>query len=359
MKIGTYTQLRVICILSLAASFGLTGCKAGSWKMPKMSWNREPSATTLAGSETPKLPESPANKYTPSTIASVGAGTSPGSSSGNKAPTNGYAGQTSSTTPSATTGLAASANGYQTGPYTLGQRPGSTSTQPSSLGSPSNVASSPNPYGGSYAGMTSAKPADSTTGAGVKGALANYPAPNASTGYGSSSTTLNTQIPGAVGGSSMGATNQTLGNQAPGSAYAGSVPSMPQLPTSPNSFTAPTNYNAPSTGNTYPNLPPIPTIATGTTPSAAPQVSVPSYPGTTPTQPTAGQTSVGTYTAGNTSSASQPSNRYSGVYQPGTTSRPTTYNFGSVTPAQATTPSVSVPQLPPNTASNPSNELLR
>ncbi len=85
MKIGTYNQLRILCVLSLAATFGLTGCKGvGSWKMPKMSWNREPSATTLAGTETPKLPESPANKYSPSTIASVGAGTTPGSSSGNR-----------------------------------------------------------------------------------------------------------------------------------------------------------------------------------------------------------------------------------------------------------------------------------
>jgi hypothetical protein len=141
MKIGTYNQLRIVCILSLAASLGLTGCKAGGWKMPKMSWNREPSASTLAGSETPKLPESPANKYSPSTIASVGAGTSPGTSSGYKAPSNGYAGQASSTTTPVASGLAASANGYQTGPYTVGQRASTSNTQPNTaVGSASNVA---------------------------------------------------------------------------------------------------------------------------------------------------------------------------------------------------------------------------
>ena len=44
MKILAYKQLRFICVLGVAASFGLTGCKGvSSWKMPKMAWNREPS----------------------------------------------------------------------------------------------------------------------------------------------------------------------------------------------------------------------------------------------------------------------------------------------------------------------------
>ena len=353
MKIGTYNQLRIVCILGLAASFGLTGCKAGAWKMPKMSWNREPSATTLAGSETPKLPASPANKYTPSTIASVGAGTSLGTSSGNKAPSNGYAGQTSSTTTPVTTGLAASANGYQTGPYAVGQRQGAIGTQSNTAGSASNVAAGPNPYGGSYAGMTQAKPSDATMPNGVKGALANYPAPHAATGYGSS----------PQGSSPQGSSLQGSSLQGSSSAYTGGAVGLPQLPPSPalNSYglTAPNTYSAPAPSSPYPNLPPIPTaggFALGTTPAGqTPQATVPSYPGAVPTQPTAGQTSVGNYTAGNTS---QPSNRYSGVYQPGTTSRPTTYNFGSVAPAQATAPAVGT-VLPPNTASNRLPSVLR
>ena len=338
MKIGTYNQLRLVCILGLSASFGLTGCKVGSWKMPKMSWNREPSATTLAGSETPKLPESPANKYTPSTIASVGAGTSPGTTSGNKAPTYGYAGQTSSTTTPVATGLAASANGYQTGPYTVGQKPGS---QPNSGGAAGNVAAGPNPYGGSYAGITPAKPTDATLQNGVKGALANYPAPNASMGYGSAP-------------------------QASGSAYAVGAAALPQFPAPPaaNSYgmTTPNTYSSPVQNNPYPSLPAIPSsggLAAGNV-GQAQIANVPNYPAVpVPTQPTAGQTSVGNYTAGGYNTGSQPINRYSGVYQPGTTSRSTTYNFGSVAPATATAPSSTGPALPPNTASNPQPNVIR
>lgn len=370
MKIGTYNQLRIVCILGLAASFGLTGCKSGGWKMPKMSWNREPSATTLAGSETPKLPESPANKYTPSTIASVGAGTSPGTPSGNKAPTNGYAGQTTSATTPATAGLAASANGYQTGPYTVGQRASASSTQPNTAGTSSNVAPGPNPYGGSYAGMNQTKPADATVG-GAKNSFATYPTPNASTGYGTAPqgyAATSTGTPTANLGTAQNfGTAQNLGTaQGANPAYTGVNGGLPQLPPVPaNTFgqnTSNTNTLANTTtpSTSYPSLPPIPgagALATGTQVNQATQL--PTYPGTLPGQPTGGQTSVGTYTAGNTSTATPASNRYSGVYQPGTTSRPTTYNFGSVTPAQATAPSSTGASLPPNTASNPTNTLLR
>ena len=342
MKIGTYNQLSIVCLLGLTASISLTGCKVGSWKMPKMSWNREPSATTLAGSETPKLPESPANKYTPSTIASVGAGTSPGTSSGNKVPSYGFAGQTSSTTTPVAAGLAASANGYQTGPYTVGQRPGSTGSQPSSSGTAgNNVAPGPNPYGGSYAGMTPAKSSEATSQYGVKGALANYPAPNASTGYGSAPV-------------------------ASGSAYSGGATALPQIPAAPNANTygtsTPNTVGTPTQSNPYQNLPPLPsTVAMSAGTVGQTQMpNVPSYPGTSvPTQSTAGQTSVGNYNAGNYNAGSQPSNRYSGVYQPGTTSRSTTYNFGSVAPATATSPSTPGVALPPNTASNPQPNVIR
>jgi hypothetical protein len=358
MKIGTYNQLQIVCILSLAASFGLTGCKAGGWKMPKMSWNREPSATTLAGSETPKLPESPANKYTPSTIASVGAGTSPGTPSGNKAPTNGYAGQTTSATTPATAGLAASANGYQTGPYTVGQRASAGSTQPNTSSTSGNVAPGPNPYGGSYAGMNPTKPSDTTLG-GAKNSFATYPTPSASTGYGSAPQGYAATPTGTPTASNLGTV--------PGSnpAYTGVNGGLPQLPPA-NTYglnTSNTNVptNAPSPSTSYPSLPPIPgtgTLATGTTPVNQ-TTQLPTYPGTLPGQPTVGQTSVGNYTAGNTLTGTPASNRYSGVYQPGTTSRPTTYNFGSVTPAQATAPSNTGTSLPPNTASNPPNTLMR
>ncbi len=349
MKIATYKQLRFVCMISLAASFGLTGCKGvSSWKMPKMSWNREPSATTLAGSETPKLPESPANKYSPSTIASVGAGTSPGTTSGNKAPSYGYAGQASPTTSSTSTGLAATSNGYQSGPSTFGQK-STTGAQPS-LNSTGAVASSlPNPYGGTYGGLTGTKPVDPSLSNSAKNSLAAYPGPNASTGYGTTAPTA-------------------------GSAYTGTSTTMPPLP---GVTVATSAYATPTASNPYQNLPPLPAANAGfanTTPAslpAAPSVpssygNTPSYPGTSayantipaPTN-TAATSAVplsnvappGVNAAPGSAYALEPTtaNRYSGAYQPGTTARKTTYNFGGVTPAATSAPANTL--LPPNTAS--------
>lgn len=343
MQIGTYTPFRIVCILTLAASFALTGCKTGAWKMPKFSWNRDPSATTLAGNETPKFPESPANKYTPSTIASVGAGTSNGTSSGNKATSNGYTGQASSTATQPTAGMAANANGYKTGAYTFGQKSDTTGSQ-SNSNITGNVATGPNPYGGSYAGMNSTKQVDQTAQNGVKSALTNYPGnystPSVPTGYGA--------VP-----------------QSSGSAYGGtSSPPVTNYPlTNANNSTAPNTYtSAPYPNQSLPAIPSPGTIVTGVgQPNSQPtgqaqQFGVPNYPGTIPMDPTQGQPSSGFATT-NQSISEPTSNRYSGVYQPGTTARPTTYNFGNVAPAQATTPST--PTLPPNTAANPPTGVLR
>ena len=197
--------------------------------------------------------------------------------------------------------------------------------------------------------MTATKQADAAMQNGVKGALANYPSPSP------------TAAVGAVPPTSS-------------SAYPGGTTGLPQFPASPvaNNTTAPNTYTtAPNTytaapNNAYPNLPPMPTtpmtgaIAAGIAPTGqAPQVNSPSYPGAVPSEPTQGQTSVGSYTTPNSTAAGQPANRYSGVYQPGTTGRSTSYNFGSVSPAQATSPSPAGIPLPPNTASNPPNGVLR
>lgn len=354
MKIGTYNQLRILCMVSLAASCGLTGCKsAGSWGMPKMSWNREPSATTLAGSETPKLPESPANKYSPSAIASVGAGTSSaGSTSGNKAPSYGYAGQTpSTTTPTnspATAGLAASANGYQTGPYTVGQKTGTTGIQ-SAAGS--LAAGQHNPYGGSYAGMTpGVKTPEMALPNSVKHAL---PSPSTSTGY-----------PAPTGHNI--AAGYGPPTQLGGAAYASNPGNLPPLPGSATALAS--SPYAPASGSlAYPPAAssvasnasqPLP--STPTLPIALPgQPAAPSYPGVSaPVQTVSGPAAGSVYTQASQPQASQPqagqpANRYSGVYQPGTTARATTYNFGSVSPAAATaaSPAPAATALPPNTAS--------
>ena len=331
MKILAYKQLRFICILGVAASFGLTGCKSpSSWKMPKMAWSREPSATTLAGTETPKLPESPANKYSPATIASVGAGTSPGSSSGNKAQTYGP-GQTASTTTSASNGMAATANGYQNGPYTFGQK-STTNTQPTTSGAGAVASSLPSPYGGSYNGVGAAKTPDTT-----KTTFAGYPSPGASTsaqqGYG-------TTPPSTA-----------IGAQAAGSAYTSALNSLPPLPQNGTPV-------ASTPSNSYQALPPIPG-ATGSSTYALPNSTASAgygapttgYPPTTtpPSQPQIAQTPTPPTGASPYVTEAPASNRYSGVYQPGTTGRNTTYNFGSAPTVNAATPPTT--SLPPNTAS--------
>ncbi len=333
MTNSCYKQLQFICILSMAASVGLTGCKGFSGlKMPKMSWNREPSATTLAGSETPKLPESPANKYSPSTIASVGAGTSPGTSPGNKAKTYGYAGQSPSATSAASPGLAATANGFQSQPYTFGQKASSPQSNTSPAGAVAN--SLPNPYGGSYNGLNAAGDT------GTKSSFAGYTAgPSAPS------------IPGSTQ-SPYGSAPYGVTPQGSASAYSSGVSALPPLPNALQSSVA-----APS--NTYQSLPPLP----GAMPSA-PSNSLPTLganSGTVGAQgygltaPGISQTTQSvaapTTTAPNSYGMDAPSaNRYSGVYQPGTTGRNTSYNFGGAQPttASATGPATS---LPPNTAS--------
>lgn len=339
MKIHSYKQLRIICVLGVAACFGLTGCKGvSSWKMPKMSWNREPSATTLAGSETPKLPESPANKYSPSTIASVGAGTSPGTSSGNKTQTYGY-GQTPSATSPTSTGLAATANGYQNSPYTIGQK--SNSGAQSATSAAGSVASSnANPYGGSYNGVGGAKTQDNS-----KTTFAGYPTPGAP-----ANATPNTQSP--YGTTPPAANNSNLGAQPAGSAYASNQYAMPPLPQ-----TATTGSAAPS--NSYQGLPPIPGAAGSSTyslPAPSAGVGYGSTPGNSNNfaGPVPPQSSPVPSASPNPPAASPyvtdaPSNRYSGVYQPGTTGRNTTYNFGGAPTVGAAAPTTT--SLPPNTAS--------
>ncbi len=328
MKTGTHTNLRSIGLIVTLLSVSSTGCmSSGGWKMPKMfSWNREPSATTLAGTTTPQLPESPANKYSPNAIASVGAGSSgAGTSSGNKAPTNGYAGQTSPATKTASAGLAATANGYQTGPYQVGNNSasnvqaagaygGATSSNPNAL-----AAGLPNPYGGTYGGMSSK--ADMALPSNVKNSLASGPAYTASPStYGPAATTM----PAAHSAATSG--------------YA-----MPVAPTMPNAVATNGNpYGAPAIS--YPSLPNVgqaSATAGGQFPTN--NTALPSYPALGTSLPSAATTAGSAYSAVAPPTGGQPASYQAATYQPGTTARPTTYNFGS-----SASPT---PTLPPNTAS--------
>ncbi len=229
----------LVCAES-CASFGLTGCKGvGSWKMPKMSWNREPSATTLAGTETPKLPESPATKYSPSTIASVGAGTTPGTTSGNR-PDLWIRRQASPNTSTAATGLAAAANNIQSGPYTVGKNP-SQPPRPTHQQHKHYGRWPPQPVWRIVCGVNTSRPSDVTLPNSVKGELANYPKPSngtvpvstASTGYG---------IPATQS-----------------SAYVSPNASLPPVPSaSVPSASIPSPYASTTPSNPYQNLPPLP-----------------------------------------------------------------------------------------------------
>ncbi len=329
MKIDTCTSLRSIGLMVMLFGISSTGCmSSGGWKMPKMfSWNREPSATTLAGTTTPPLPESPANKYSPNAIASVGAGSSgPGTSSTNKAPTNGYAGQTSPTTKTASAGLAATANGYQTGPYQVGNTPvnsvqsasaysGTTSSQPNAV-----AAGLPNPYGGSYGGTTGSS--DIALPSNVKNSLASGPNYAATQNpYGSPSGS----VPGVNSAANSGYT-MTAG------------PAIPNaLPGGTTNYPTPVaNYSAPAIS--YPSLPNAGQISATAGGQGLPaNIPLPSYPASTQTA-TVPPTSA-------YSSMEAPAIRNAGTYQPGTTARPTTYNFGASSASATST------TLPPNTAS--------
>ena len=226
--------------------------------------------------------------------------------------------------------MAATANGYQNGPYTFGQK-STTNPQPAIGGAGSVASSLPSPYGGSYNGVGAAKTPDTT-----KGAFVGYPTagPGANTQQGYGTTPPSTQ---GV-------------SQAAGSAYTPNLNSLPPLPQNSSPIAA-----APS--NPQQSLPPIPGAAGGSTyamPNSStgtgygtPSTAYP--PTTTPSQPQIAQTPTPPTGASPYVTEVPAANRYSGVYQPGTTGRGTTYNFGSAPTVNATTPPTT--SLPPNTAS--------
>ncbi len=325
MKIGACLQLKTMAFIWLAACCAMTGCKSmGNW-VPKMPWNREPSSATLAGGNTPKLPESPATKYTPNAIASVGAGTTSSPTSGSKSNIYGNAGQTSPGTSGSAPGMAANANGYQnsyqTGPYQTGPyQTGNASGSKAATTPGSNLASSyPSPYAGSYTGVVGGQ-----SGSVTKGNL-----------VGTSNT---------VPGSSTSGSVAPIGYSEPPTSYA-----QPGYP-APNTAAPPTGYptvNYP-TANTQTSVP-----NNSGYPAGPGDVSYPSLP-PLPSASVGGATGEYSQTSGvATPSSSVPSNvapaQYNGGYQPGSTSRATKYSFGTPS-GNPSSPSNSY-TLPPNTAS--------
>jgi hypothetical protein len=271
MKTGTNSYV-VALVLATAMS---TGCK--SMKVPGtswLSWNREPDAAMLAGSqEVPELPVSPASKYNPDSVAALGSQNGTPSSMTSNGTSSPY-GYTTETVSAPKAGLAAQANGYQTGPYQVGPTPSS-----SSMGG-----GLPNPYGGTYAGVSG-----TTATPNVSMPTTNTRLPSASSGVPGSTVAYPSGTPGVV----------------PPAAVTSGLPSYPSMPAATPSATSSTAY----------------------------------APGTTPgTVATAGRTtSVGATALGVTAPPSG-SPSASSVYAPGTTGRNTQYNFGTSGTSVATPP---------------------
>jgi hypothetical protein len=301
MKCLSISTVRCCLVLSLAALPGMVGCKTMSgWKMPSMFASREPDADKLAGRTA--TPPSPADKYSPTTLAnknSTGA-TSPttgGLAYGNTTPT----GAVSNT---ASPGLAGQANGYPTGRYTT--NPDST-TKPNGSNS---LVSAPNngiPTGSNFGGIN--PPSTSSGAASQTGALSPYGGtysgvtPPASTAPNLNQVETFGMPNNAIGGTTSGIPDIT----------ANSLPSYPSIPNQPT-----TGGFAPAAPAYSPNNQPIASASATVASPSVPAVSA--YQSTTP----------------------------GGNYAPGTTGRANNYNFG--TQPSSPTGTNSRP-LPPNTAS--------
>ena len=326
MKLHGIARFPVALLLTIAACVPFTGCRsgAGGWKMPGSSLfaSRDPDPATLAGTErsVPALPESPAAKYTPSSIAA----NSSQSSAADSAGAYGYGSTT--TTSSATTssapkaGLAASANGYQTGPYQLGQ---------------AQVGPSPSTVSGSLA--SNASP------------VAGYPGATSS-----ASASAATSLPSPYGGSYSGASSPSLPNVELPTSVTGALASSASVPTSSNNFAAPG----------VSGLPTYPSATAGGSPSSTTGNTMPSLPALSNMSATAGtgmstpSSSMPGVSVGGTNSPVIPSSTAyqgattlsNGTYSPGTTGRNTAYDFSG---AAGSSPASST-SLPPNTATLPS-----
>lgn len=372
MKTSKLSRAQLGMLLVVSSFAPSVGCKSTTWKMPGSSFfssNREPDAATLAGSgNLPQLPESPASKYTPTSLASnsttTGSRSATGTSAYGSGATPSYPGQMVST-PS--TGLAAKANGYQTGPYQVAStnqvgtpssmpQAGSTGSSYPNAYSSAGSNSMPNPYGGSYAGVSSSNaPAmpDVALPKSVSGELASQPS------------TKSAYAPGVGSTASMPSSYPT------GSPYtaapqgtANPQVTTPSYPSIPGVGSAGLAAGSSSPSNSSVAYPPIPNINGGTT-STPSGVTVPNYPtaqNSMPAAPSIGVTDAGL--GGSSQSTAYQSSTTQAGYAPGTTGRNTTYNFGtsgSASSGSAGTPT-SGSLLPPNTASGaygPNSQLLR
>lgn len=294
MKKSTSSKTKLLLVALAIGTAGAPGCKSLSWKPggKLFAWNRQPESESLA------LPESPATKYSPDAIASIGSQSGPQSAAAGtgSAPSTAY-GYSSG---SSAVGLAAKANGYQTGPYQVG------GAKPAAETATAGGSSSVNPYGGSY------------------GKLATGTA-------GSSSTTPKTpdiSLPSSVQ-AALAANKTSPANQPNTQVTAGTKAGLPTIPVS--------GTNSAYASSSLPKYPQIPS-QTG---SAGSTASRGSYQGTTTLgqNPVAGLP-VGAPSAGMTA-ASNGMPAASGVA--GTTASSATASSATMTAPSAATPSIASP----------------
>ncbi len=396
MSLGKIRTIGWAAPLLIAAGLSSVGCKSGM-KLPGASmfgWSREPSAETLASNmSSPKVPDSPANKYSPSTLATTPANKPAGTTATTTSPYGAVGSYGSQST-------AAAANGYQTGQYgTTGAYPTASAATTSLASNVSNRTAAPT--GGIYsgnAGLINPAPPTSVPNSAYPGstslnpALASnlnsptiinrppqLPTSTAPSAYGSQTPTSGA-MPNGVGVAT--AWNNTAANMTPNAAATNLPPtgvgySMPNMsvsqtssmpnvaqPSMPPSIvgsaqTIPAGYPAPGAGQWQSISPTGAQQPAGANSFPSNQPSAPTWQ-----QPTTGLTpNAGVNYGTSTPAASAAANSaVSGGYRPGTTGRTTTYNFGATTgsaPATATptlgtsVPTGSQPALPGYTPNIP------
>ncbi len=358
MRVNISQWTRLAALLVVVVSISSTGC-SGGWKMPsmKMPWSKKPSESALAGSGPSSLtyPESPASKQTPMAVASAAAGKAPMASTGAPGTANAvtqFGG--AKTTPAAfgspsitgspvagykppASGAAATANGYQTGPYNTYGQAGAAGAL-ATAGAPAR----PN---GAPANQFSPSAPGTATGYAASNPYAPPPGANpglpSSQGYG-----------GGLAASSYGAKPSTMpampgapAQQPPANMGQFASSGQPSIPTF-NPSATPVGFAAASPVGTHganPMTNPMPggqysPVGTSGSPASAPNGYAQSAPGNPAmggafSMPNAqqgygapnGTGQVPAQTAGFSNAASN--NLSTASYRPGSTSRPTGYNF--------------------------------
>ncbi|MEM7479000.1 MAG: hypothetical protein AAF483_28790 [Planctomycetota bacterium] len=317
---------RTAFVVLFATPLLLTGCKSGMWNPSSMfAWSKD--KPTESGDL--EFPVSPATKFTPNSVASVGAQTGSAGTAGStttgagmvavsgtqKSPY-GVTGNAAGAYGVAGAGLAAKANGYTgytTGPYQVGNSSAAGNTATAGLPNTANFAATakpssglPNPYGAPTASASTPNITmpDSVASAmqASRNAAASYPGLPKQTGN------QNLQVQPAVG-------NPNTSNAQLPSYGSSGLPSYPSAAGQPSASMSLPKSSAYSSGTTYP---PIGASSSSAGSGLPPLPSTSTLPGGTQAGVASGLPSATSVSVPNASS-----------FTPGTTARSTKYNFGN------------------------------